>query len=330
MWRFLLRHLEATSGASGARKQKFDRIITLLPFIFIYGITISISFCLTADLQAQSSVMLGGRVFDDDDGGAVFMAEVELLGTDYKTQTDNFGNFNFEYIPPGDYILKIRATGFHNFNFEYIPPGDYILKIRATGFQSFQSQSISIVTDITRHVQINLKKKIYLVEGIKVTLLQTVEGVYVQRTGTNNGQAQVSIRGSAPRHVLVLVDGQKINPSSNSIADLNTIPLDMVERVEIYKGGASTVFGPDAIAGAVNIITQPEKKIGGYSIKTEERLGKWNSQYLSLSLSDLIPSDKWATRLAVSRNQSDGDFSFSYTSSPENMTYKGTRINLKT
>jgi len=147
MWRFLLRHLEATSGASGARKQKFDRIITLLPFIFIYGITISISFCLTADLQAQSSVMLGGRVFDDDDGGAVFMAEVELLGTDYKTQTDNFGNFNFEYIPPGDYILKIRATG----------------------FQSFQSQSISIVTDITRQVKINLKKKIYLVEGIKVT-----------------------------------------------------------------------------------------------------------------------------------------------------------------
>lgn len=70
-------------------------------------------------------------------------------------------------------------------------------------------------------------------------------------------RAQVDIRGygeTAPQNVLFLVDGRRINSIDLSGADLSQIPIDMIERVEIYRGPGSVLFGDNATAGVVNII----------------------------------------------------------------------------
>ena len=67
-------------------------------------------------------------------------------------------------------------------------------------------------------------------------LLATVEGVFVQKTGGAGSRTEIKIRGGDAEQVLVLVDGQRINPSGTGTADLSTIPLDMVEKIEIHKG----------------------------------------------------------------------------------------------
>ena len=79
--------------------------------------------------------------------------------------------------------------------------------------------------------------------------------------GVGAGSAQVDLRNLGPKRVLVLVDGMRwINESSASgvgaATDLNTIPLALVERIEILEDGASSLYGSDAIAGVVNIITR--------------------------------------------------------------------------
>ncbi|MEJ1097229.1 MULTISPECIES: TonB-dependent receptor [unclassified Pseudoxanthomonas] len=79
--------------------------------------------------------------------------------------------------------------------------------------------------------------------------------------GVGAGSAQVDLRNLGPKRVLVLVDGMRwVNESSASgvsaAVDLNTIPLALVERIEVLEDGASSLYGSDAIAGVVNIITR--------------------------------------------------------------------------
>ena len=79
--------------------------------------------------------------------------------------------------------------------------------------------------------------------------------------GTGAGATTVDLRNLGTKRVLVLVDGMRwVNESSASgvggATDLNTIPLAIVERIEVLEDGASSLYGSDAIAGVVNIITR--------------------------------------------------------------------------
>jgi iron complex outermembrane receptor protein len=79
-------------------------------------------------------------------------------------------------------------------------------------------------------------------------------------SGVNNGNfgnATVSLRGLGPNRTLVLVNGKRFaSQSVNGYVDLNSIPTAIVDRVEVLRDGASTVYGSDAIAGVVNVITK--------------------------------------------------------------------------
>lgn len=71
--------------------------------------------------------------------------------------------------------------------------------------------------------------------------------------GTGGGQANLNLRGLGTNRVLVLLDGQRLQPSGqNGAIDINTIPQTMVEGIETITGGASAAYGSDAIAGVVN------------------------------------------------------------------------------
>lgn len=97
--------------------------------------------------------------------------------------------------------------------------------------------------------------------------------------GVGAGAATVDLRHLGPKRVLVLVDGIRwVNESSGSgvgsSVDLNTIPLAIVDRIEVLEDGASSIYGSDAIAGVVNIITRKgadgghvEVQHGDYNLK---------------------------------------------------------------
>ena len=81
----------------------------------------------------------------------------------------------------------------------------------------------------------------------------------------NGGQANVSLRGLGPTATLVLVDGKRLMPANgDGVADLNIIPSSLIESVEIITGGASAVYGSDALAGVVNF--KLKRKFDGVEI----------------------------------------------------------------
>lgn len=78
-------------------------------------------------------------------------------------------------------------------------------------------------------------------------------------TGDGWGTSQVSLRGLGPSRTLVLLNGRRVvagGTGANSAVDLNAIPVAMIQRIEILKDGASAIYGADAVAGVVNIITK--------------------------------------------------------------------------
>jgi outer membrane receptor protein involved in Fe transport len=88
------------------------------------------------------------------------------------------------------------------------------------------------------------------------TLPQIIPGVTITSNNPSlNGFATADLRGLGPGRTLVLVNGRRANPSSASgLVDLNTIPASLIERIEVISGGASAVYGADAVAGAINFI----------------------------------------------------------------------------
>ena len=98
--------------------------------------------------------------------------------------------------------------------------------------------------------------------------LQYTPGVYVSQPGGRGGVASISIRGAESNFVVVQVDGQQLNDPTNTRGgsfDFSTVDINEVKRIEILRGAAAAVYGSDALAGVINIITYdpgiPETRI---------------------------------------------------------------------
>jgi outer membrane receptor protein involved in Fe transport len=96
-----------------------------------------------------------------------------------------------------------------------------------------------------------------------VSYLTVAQGAGFQGAGNQSfGTVSINLRGLGEGATLVLLNGRRMilsgayNPRGQEFADLSTIPLAAIERVEILRGGASAIYGTDAVAGVVNIITR--------------------------------------------------------------------------
>ncbi|KAF1367863.1 MAG: catecholate siderophore receptor CirA [Yokenella regensburgei] len=139
--------------------------------------------------------------------------------------------------------------------------------------------SISVITeeDLQRRPVNNLKD-----------VLKDVPGVQLTNEGDN--RKGVSLRGLDSSYTLILVDGKRVNSRNvvfrHNDFDLNWIPVDAIERIEVVRGPMSSLYGSDALGGVVNIIT---KKVGTKWTSTlsadttiqehRDRGDTWNGQF---------------------------------------------------
>lgn len=123
-------------------------------------------------------------------------------------------------------------------------------------------------------------------EDIEITAIETLDGLLQQlpsvqqvngaresQSGTDrSGVASVALRGLGVERTLTLLDGKRMVSSrtGRSNVDLSTIPVEFIERIEVITGGASAIYGSDALAGVVNIITK--KDLEGVHLRAR---GEW-------------------------------------------------------
>ncbi|WP_462080119.1 TonB-dependent receptor domain-containing protein [Luteimonas sp. RIT-PG2_3] len=132
--------------------------------------------------------------------------------------------------------------------------------VTAAGFEQKLTDAPASISIVTRE---ELVKRPYIT---LIDAVRDLEGVDVGETSDKTGQKTISMRGMGSDYTLILIDGRRQNnhgdiyPNSFGGNQFNHIPpLDMIERIEVIRGPASTLYGADALGGVINIIT---RKVG--------------------------------------------------------------------
>lgn len=115
-----------------------------------------------------------------------------------------------------------------------------------------QSSPVSVVdsVELSFRQPINAEEFLREIPGVVPSIGAAVNN------GTN-GSAQLNLRGLGASRNLVLIDARRVVPATNAgVVDLNLVPIALIERTEVLTGGASSVYGADAIAGVVNFVTR--------------------------------------------------------------------------
>ncbi|UCD87034.1 MAG: TonB-dependent receptor, partial [Desulfobacterales bacterium] len=133
-------------------------------------------------------------------------------------------------------------------------------------------------------------------------LLQTISGVDVRRRGTHGVQADVGIRGSSFEQTLILIDGINVSDAQTGHHNLDLpVNLQDIERIEILKGPGARIFGHNAMAGVINIITRDvdNSAIGGHA-----KYGEYD--YYDIGAHGALKTGNVSNRGSVSRRSSTG------------------------
>ena len=218
---------------------------------------------------AQSGTELRGRVTDQRDA-SIAGAEVRLksrAGTESSASTDDNGAYTFTNVQSGEYVLEVRANGFASVVSRVtITRGqpvtnDVRLSVEAinetvsvTGSGTAQtvdetSKAISVLDDSS----IEMKREVGLSES-----LRGIPGVRVHQQGSPGALTSVRLRGQRTSDTTLLLDGLRVRDASDIngaagplFADLAPTDLD---RVEVLRGSGSSIYGSNAIGGAINLV----------------------------------------------------------------------------
>lgn len=124
-------------------------------------------------------------------------------------------------------------------------------------------ETIIITAEIVEDTGENHSKTVITEDEIKSLpgattpeLISNVMGVKLSKFGNDAQPSFISIRGSSPEQVLVLLNGKKLNSSQGGGVDLSTIPPESIKKIEVIRGGNSAVYGGNAFGGIINIITK--------------------------------------------------------------------------
>lgn len=143
------------------------------------------------------------------------------------------------------------------------------------------------------------------IDSIADILSETV-GVQVRRFGGLGAFSTVSIRGSTPSQVGVYLDGVQLNQANFGLVDLSSLPLDNVERIEIYRGFSPLQLGAGNIGGSINLVT---RQVAGETInRVSGSYGSFDTRKFTLYRSQAF--DNLGYVVLFDYIESDGDFKF--------------------
>lgn len=159
-------------------------------------------------------------------------------------------------------------------------------------------------SQISRNIEIITRKQIETMPARNVAeLLHYVSGIDIRQRGIGGVQADVNVRGGTFDQTLILLDGFPLtDPQSGH--HLMNLPIDIkdIERIEILKGAAARIYGPNAFAGIINFVSKNLNAAGGAHFSAN--YGELAS--IALKSGATIPSKTMPTRLSFSRQTSGG------------------------
>lgn len=295
--------------------------------------------------EHESDANIVGHVTDKKSGNHLAYISVTIKSTTLGTLTDATGHYYLKNLPEGNWVAEAHAVGYQT-----------------------ASKAVTLQRGETLEINFELEEDVISLDGVVVsanrnetkrrtapTLVNVVDaktfettnsnclaqglnfqpGVRVENNCQNCGFQQVRINGLDGPYTQILVDSRPIFSALSGVYGLEQIPANMIERVEVMRGGGSALFGSSAIAGTINIITKEPVRNMGQASHLLTRIGNSNTwdNHTTLNVSMVTDDQKTGLYLFAQNHERSGydDDDDGYTELPklENQTL-GLRSYLKT
>jgi len=217
-------------------------------------------------VSAQKRAMLSGKIISAEDKSIIDFATVYLKGTSYGCTTNERGIYHLK-APAGTYTLVVSAIGFETFEEQITLKNEertrqtIVLKtathqldevvVVSNGVSRVQKSAFNAVALDTRELHNSTK-------SLSDALTQ-LPGLKLRESGGVGSDMQLMLDGFSGKHVKIFIDGVP-QEGAGTAFDINNIPVNFAERIEVYKGVVPVGFGTDALGGVINIVTNKRRR----------------------------------------------------------------------
>ena len=265
--------------------------------------------------------MIAGHVIVKGTEEGIPFATVMILGTNRGAVSNEEGQFEFRKLAAGKYTLRVQVMGYKT------QEKTITVSAEATSVVHFQMEEVSFTTDevvvSANRNEVSRKAAPVVVNVMSAKLFETVNstdlakslnfqsGLRVENNCQNCGFPQVRINGLEGPYSQILINSRPIISALSGVYGLEQIPVNMIERVEVVRGGGSALFGANAVGGTINIITKDPINNSFHVASTMSNMnGKSWEQYMGGNVSLVAKDNSYGIALYETyrnRNPYDAD-----------------------
>lgn len=262
-------------------KKRIHSSITLIGIMVIAFFT-----CQSVSAQGRQGIIKG--TIKDSKGKPIESATIYIKESQLSTQSDKNGNFFLRVIP-----------GKQTFNVTYIGYKPYQTQIDVKGHDPlFLQVKLDLTGKNLDEVVVETKSAVQRINGSAYNAvaidanrlansstdlahaMQQISGVKLRESGGVGSNMTFSLNGFSGKHVKIFMDGVPMEGMGSSF-QLNNIPINLADRIEVYKGVVPVGFGGDALGGAINIVTKQKQKT---YVDASYSYGSFNTHKTSINI----------------------------------------------
>ena len=234
---------------------------------FFLSLLLSLMAIGSAFAQAElTDANVVGHVIDKKTGEHLPYVTIRLTGTTYGTMTDATGHYFLKNVENGKYTIEASCIGYISQQYEVTIKSDITQEVNfllvedvmqleqivVTGNKGeVKRRNSSTLVNVLNAKTFDLVSACSLADGLNFQL-----GVRVENNCQNCGFTQVRINGLDGHYSQVLMNSRPVFSALAGVYGLEQIPANMIDRVEVMRGGGSALFGSSSIGGTINIITK--------------------------------------------------------------------------
>ena len=216
--------------------------------------------------EKKSDAHIAGHVLDAHTKEHLSFVNVQVEGTTIGCLTDESGHFYLKNLPEGELTIVFSMIGYETEKRTVTLRRDTLIEMNvAIAETSFMIDNVVVTANKYETKQREVATIVNVVPPLIIEsttsnsmadVLNFQTGLRVEETCSNCGVPQIRINGLEGQYTQILMDSRPIFSSLASVYGLEQLPAGMVDRIEVIRGGGSALYGANAIAGVVNIITK--------------------------------------------------------------------------
>jgi outer membrane receptor for ferrienterochelin and colicins len=261
-----------------------------------------------ASYSKKAVASISGHTIDRKTDAHIGFINISVKGTTLGVATDATGHFLLKNIPEGEHTIVASAVGYKTLekkvqlkngrttemNFELEEDAVMLdnVVVSANRNETKRSETSSIVNVISSKL-LETTNSVCLAQGLNFQ-----PGLRVENNCQNCGFQQVRINGLEGPYSQILIDSRPIFSALAGVYGIEQIPANMIDRVEVVRGGGSALFGSNAIAGTINIITR-EPLNNSLSISNTTMLTGGTKTDINTNMNAALVSDDYKAGVSI-------------------------------